>query len=243
MSSFDRIFRADGRSLCGLGAMLLLFVLLAAKPNAASAIEVSIFDFPPSDGCKGAESPPITAGVANRYVLLLFFEVSERTAVDKVFGTVPPTNQNPQGQMDGCWRDPKDQYLLRVQGGCPTDCTKDHLKEEKAADNLKPGRQHSAEPVGDPLTMLDKNYVWGLFFADPAGAENPPRDQSTNFVVWQIFVADSLQAGRVLNNLYSANNSKSLFVRGGAYVGHLLIGYKPAAANPAAADPVRKKKP
>jgi hypothetical protein len=240
MFPLARISRYRGR-LRKVASILAASLLCGAIADAQPSLTPKIVDYPSSNPCQGAATPLRTTDVTygNQYVLLLFFQASAAPAVHKLFQTQPPIDQNGNQQppLDGCWKDPGDSQraigssLLRIQGGCPTDCVKPAIagvlspkSGKKSHGQLKTTR-HSHYP-GDPLRDYGDAYWWGLFFADPAGDDYADDDARTKFAVWQIVVQDSLQAGRVLNSLYTDPTSQALFSAGGGYLGHIMVGFK-----------------
>jgi len=240
MLPLARISRDCGR-LHKVASILTASLLCGAIADAQPSLNPKIFDYPLPPTCKGAATPLRTTDVTygNQYVLLLFFQASAAPAVHKILQTQPPIDQdgNQQQPLDGCWTDPGDSQraagssLLRIQGGCPTDCVKPAIAGASSAKSGKKlhGKlkttQHSHYP-GDPLRDSGDAYWWGLFFADPAGNDYADDDARTKFAVWQIVVQDSLQAGRVLNSLYTDPASQALFSASGGYLGHIMVGFK-----------------
>jgi hypothetical protein len=240
MFRLARISRYCGR-LHKVASILAASLLCGAIADAQPSLTPKIFDDPLPPACQGAATPLRTtdATYGNQYVLLLFFQASAAPAVHKILQTRPPIDQNGNQQqpLDGCWKVPGDSQravessLLRIQGGCPTDCVKPAIagvlrpkSGKESHGKLKP-TQHSHYP-GDPLRDSGDAYWWGLFFADTAGDDYADDDARTKFVVWQIVVQDSLQAGRVLNSLYTDPTSQALFSSSGGYLGHIMVGFK-----------------
>jgi hypothetical protein len=232
--------RTCRRALLAAAPLVTVSMLCGSVSHAAGSLVVKSLEYPPSPSCL-QQIPPVSRKVANQYVLLLFFNTSVSGEVDAVFHTQPsmsPTGQT-QPRYDGCWTDPgvaaanvaAAPVVLRVQGGCPTDCVKPSAAGQtvKSKSNKSSAVLPRSSYPGDPLSNLDPTYMWGLFFADPAGGDNASNDDKTKFAVWQIFVQDSLQAGRVINDLYTNTASKALFSSSG-YLGHIMIGFKPPPA-------------
>jgi hypothetical protein len=238
MLPLARISRGCGR-LHKVASILTASLLCGAIADAQPSLTPKIFDNPFPDTCKGAATPLRTTDVTygNQYVLLLFFQASAAPAVHKILQTRPPIDQNgnPQQALDGCWPDPGDSQkaiassLLRIQGGCPTDCVKPAIAGTLSSGKKSHGKlkaTHHSHYPGDPLRDSGDAYWWGLFFADPAGDDYADDDTRTKFAVWQIVVQDSLQAGRVLNRLYTDPTSQDLFSAKGGYLGHIMVGFK-----------------
>jgi hypothetical protein len=198
----------------------------AAAPSGG----VEPIQFPRTSVCASAISPPRdteqTGG--NQYLLLLFFENSAAPAVNTLLNTTPVAGVN----VDGCWPNPDYEgdkgkandppALLRVQGSCPTDCVTPPKLEVTT-------RANTSGPYHDPLREINGNPGWGLFFADRKGTSDTSNDDpDTDFVVWQILVADAGHAGRVLKSL--EGSAPSLFTTRGGYLGHLMIGYRPISS-------------
>jgi hypothetical protein len=239
MRRFDRRSNAASSVFFNTSALFVIYLILGLIANPSFANNMRIVDFPPSNKCKDATFPERNPNVMNQYVLLLFFNKTAEKQVHEIFQTVPSEDNNHKGQHDGCWPNPTpDQEKLRVQGGCPTDCQTNHPKAPLNAVNRlndKPNQQEFQPPSGDPLrddpVPLLAKYDWGLFFADVDGSNFSENDYPTQFKVWQIFVADSLQAGLVLKSLYMDSRFQNLKTSG-AYIGHIMIGYKPPPPPP-----------
>jgi hypothetical protein len=225
--------RAPVAILCELLSAATLALVLGSSAHADSQTVYHILDADLSDQCKDAGlSPPSI--VANRYVLLLFFANDSATTgqVDNLFHTV--TDPDPTIRRDGCYPDSKGKtQLLRVQGGCPTDCVKPPQKllaKENPSPDGKARQTTPQAPGGDPLNDPTKpgQNVWGLFFADPGGsADNADKDDNSRFLVWQIVVEDSLQAGRIIHHLYNDKTTAKLFSNKSKYRGQLMVAYSP----------------
>jgi len=122
-----------------------------------------------------------------------------------------------------------------VLGGCPSDCTGPGIFSTLVAEEVKTNagsvtidRKISKDP--DPLVDMKKGTNWGIMFAGnddapiPAGRDTPV---PPGVMVWQIRVKDALHAGRILKYLCE---NRGLIGKPG-YVGHVMIGYKPATEN------------
>jgi hypothetical protein len=162
------------------------------------------------------------ASDTNRYVLLLFFRKdADQDAIQKAFGQDKPDEP-------GCIPDPDPGAVgarkIVVQGSCPTDCS--HTASTR--EGYQPGDPLSR--VTPKLRTLSTFYgnkaVWGIFFADPAGAaEAENSDKDTTLRVWQILAKDSCHAGNILNSL--EHSAPGVFSKDGGYLGQIMIGYSP----------------
>jgi hypothetical protein len=247
------------RCKCRLTGMLLSGLLLGAGvcANAQAAPPGYTDDQsgkPTSNGCKTDYQDGIylpMSQVKHNYVLLLIFDspVDGIKAGQDLFRADAPTSANgtPVPESLSCMPDPDaiealnrskpgaqtanasqakvmPKWGMVILGGCPSDCTGPGLYSTIATKEFKKGggnvtvdRKISKDP--DPLMDMNPGTHWGLMFAADDDWQAP------GVMVWQIRAKDALHAGRIMKYLCE---TKALTDKKG-YIGHLMIGYKPAS--------------
>jgi hypothetical protein len=161
------------------------------------------------------------------YVLLLIFNSdAEAGAAGPILFHANAPDENPKTWS--CVEDPTDRdsvkgipYGLVAKGGCPTDCAL--LASEFQSLYMQRSRKQKLQndPL-DPLEDMPGKPGWAIFSAGDIDAtcEHPGAR------VWQIRAANAVHAAAIL----AALKEKGLTTTPG-YIGHLVIGYKPAKSS------------